>query len=235
MRVLITASLLMAISLSARATVSKLSCDALRQAELTKDRGVTLVDVRNPTDFAAGHIENARNVPLELLGAVEFSTSSKIVVYCGEDSCPLSNAAANLLSSRGYGNVYVLDGGFGEWLKRRYPAQKGSQTATSPEVAQMDARTARARAGQGGLVILDVRSALEFRSGHLPGARNVPLEDLANATSGLDKRQDTLVYDRLSVRSRRAATGLASAGFKVMELSGGISAWVRDSFPLEVK
>lgn len=217
------------------AAVPKISCGDLRQLILIKDQKIVIVDVRPPVDFKAGHIQNAMNIPKELIAKAQLPIGGKIIVYCSEDSCPLSMSAASTLVSLGYQNVFQLDGGFGEWLKRHYPAQTGYAVKAQVGILQMSAADARLRMEGGSLQVLDVRPIAEFKSGHLPGALNVPLEALQLTTGYLDKNKTILVYDRLSGRSRQAAKELADTGFDAAELNGGISAWIRRNLPLEVK
>ena len=74
----------------------------------------TLVDVREPDEFAAGHIEGAVNIPLrELtrhLAELPPNTSSPIVVYC--HSGKRATHALVILRELGYKHVYNLKGGY---------------------------------------------------------------------------------------------------------------------------
>jgi sulfur-carrier protein adenylyltransferase/sulfurtransferase len=49
-------------------------------------------------------------------------------------------------------------------------------------------------AASGDLTILDVRQPNEYEAGHLPGARLIPLPELADRLDELDKQKPTLVY-----------------------------------------
>jgi uncharacterized membrane protein YdjX (TVP38/TMEM64 family)/rhodanese-related sulfurtransferase len=88
------------------------------------------------------------------------------------------------------------------------------------------------------VVILDVRQPDEFRSppGHLPGAVNVPLVELAERTSDLVKRdQPIVVVCKTDRRSARAAAELLASGLKdVSVLRGGTDGWRQRGLALEV-
>jgi rhodanese-related sulfurtransferase/rubrerythrin len=74
--------------------------------------------------------------------------------------------------------------------------------------------------------LLDVRQPEEYAAGHIPGARLVPLADVAARLSELDAARPTIVYCAIGGRSRVAAQVLAAKGFsEVYNLSGGIKAW----------
>lgn len=84
--------------------------------------------------------------------------------------------------------------------------------------------------------LLDVRTADEFRSGHLAGALQADWTDrqqFADRTSHLDPKRPVFVYCLSGGRSAAAAEQLRSKGFEVTNMSGGISAWKRAGKALE--
>ncbi len=86
------------------------------------------------------------------------------------------------------------------------------------------------------LQIVDVREPHEYvgELGHIPGAKLVPLGDLARDTGGLDKDAPTVTVCRSGARSAQAVTLLARAGFeKVANLTGGMLEWRARGLPLE--
>jgi rhodanese-related sulfurtransferase len=90
---------------------------------------------------------------------------------------------------------------------------------------------------RGGVLLIDVRQPEEYASppGHLPGAINVPLGDLANRTAELAaQRKPIVLVCQTDRRSARAAAELRAAGRRdVMVLRGGTSAWHANGLPLE--
>lgn len=76
-------------------------------------------------------------------------------------------------------------------------------------------------------VILDVRTAQEFASGHIPGAVLLPNETIGTEDIPLlpDKDQLILVYCRSGNRSKQAAEKLAQLGFTNIVEFGGINSW----------
>ncbi len=73
--------------------------------------------------------------------------------------------------------------------------------------------------------ILDVRQPAEFQSGHIPNAVLVPLNELPAEMSKLPKNVDILTVCRSGARSAAAARQLSEAGFRVINLRGGMMAW----------
>jgi len=76
------------------------------------------------------------------------------------------------------------------------------------------------------LVILDVRTPSEYESGHIKGAKNIPVDELETRIVELNRDIETLVYCRLGMRSTRAMHILNYHNFaKVYNMLGGIEAW----------
>ena len=74
-----------------------------------------------------------------------------------------------------------------------------------------------------GAVLVDVREADEFRSGHIPGAVNVPLSAVGQVT--LPKDKPMFVYCLRGTRSKRAERYLARMGYQNVQSIGGIAAY----------
>lgn len=110
----------------------------------------------------------------------------------------------------------------------------------------------RGRLGDESLVLVDVRTPLEFagtaqtpcdpRHGHIPGARNVPLDRLYTARSAEDVRAlvgaaegtEVVAYCHSGSRSRFAAQVLSAAGYEARNYVGSWHEWSHDpTLPLE--
>lgn len=85
--------------------------------------------------------------------------------------------------------------------------------------------------------ILDVRTAEEFQSGYIDGARNIDWnsQSFPIDVNALEKSKPVLIYCRSGRRSAEAATYLRNNGFTdVRELEGGIAAWQAAGLPVKV-
>ncbi|HEX6310897.1 MAG TPA: MBL fold metallo-hydrolase [Acidimicrobiia bacterium] len=91
--------------------------------------------------------------------------------------------------------------------------------------------TATALAGRLGTAdepfVLDVRTPEEHDEWRIPGAANVPLDDLATHLEELPHDREIVVHCAGGNRSTQAAVALEHAGFDVTELAGGIAEWGR--------
>jgi adenylyltransferase/sulfurtransferase len=77
-----------------------------------------------------------------------------------------------------------------------------------------------------GITVVDVREAEEWRSGHLAGARHLPLSAIAERAAELDPRGVYYVHCQVGVRSLRAVAWLKAHGFgEVKSVQGGLTAW----------
>lgn len=78
-------------------------------------RKAQLIDVREPNEFAGGHILGARNIPLTQLKArlKEIRPDKPVYLYCQSGS--RSGRAAQLLYKKGYKDLNHLQGGFKKW------------------------------------------------------------------------------------------------------------------------
>ena len=80
---------------------------------------------------------------------------------------------------------------------------------------------------ESGYIILDVRTPEEYASGHIPGAINIPNEniDIRQLPELPDKDQMILVYCRSGNRSKQASEKLAALGYTNVVEFGGIRDW----------
>ena len=83
-------------------------------------------------------------------------------------------------------------------------------------------------------VVLDVRTPSEYSSGHLKGARLVPVQELSEKLPQLTslKSKPLLVYCRSGHRSAAASKILADHGFKPLNMKGGIVRWIAEGLPV---
>jgi rhodanese-related sulfurtransferase len=82
--------------------------------------------------------------------------------------------------------------------------------------------------------VLDVRTADEYVSGHVPGAVNIPHDQLASRLAEVPKDRDVVLYCRSGRRVQLAAEVLAGSGHTRLEhLQGDMPAWLDQGRPVE--
>jgi rhodanese-related sulfurtransferase len=79
-----------------------------------------------------------------------------------------------------------------------------------------------------GMVLLDVRTAKEYATGHIPGAVHVPITEIGEKIKKLKKDKDIVVFCQNGNRSIWAIKRLMGMGYKnLYNLKGGYRAWKR--------
>jgi rhodanese-related sulfurtransferase len=92
------------------------------------------------------------------------------------------------------------------------------------------------RARKGLVTVLDVRPPEEFASGHVPGAVNIPLKDLATRLKQLPKHQQIVAYCRgpHCVLAFEAVAQLREKGFQARRMEDGFPEWREAGLPVEI-
>ena len=95
------------------------------------------------------------------------------------------------------------------------------------EIRTVDAKQFKVEIENPDVQLVDVRANDLYLEGHIPGSVNMALEspDFLSQIETLDKNNTVAVYCRGGRQSKEAAEKLSAAGFKVVELEGGILTW----------
>lgn len=97
------------------------------KALLAKNSRAFLLDVRTPDEYRQVHLKGAVLIPLDQLErrVKEIPRERPIVVYCAVGA--RSNAAAGILASRGFREIYNVSDGVVGWFKNGYPVERSSR------------------------------------------------------------------------------------------------------------
>jgi rhodanese-related sulfurtransferase len=154
------------------------------------------------------------------------------------------------LLDRGYQTVSEIDGGYVSWLNAGYAVAKpASSTPANPSAApptptrladvyQINVQDAfkliQNKKNDPNFMIIDVRTADEFKSGHLAGAVNIDYRspDFKSNIDQLDRHKEYLIYCRSGVRSAGAMQIMLDLGFsRLHNLITGILGWTGEGYP----
>lgn len=91
---------------------------------------------------------------------------------------------------------------------------------------QIDLEEALKIAASGQLSLFDVRSPGEFAKGSIPGAVNIPVDDLRGRLSEIPKDRDIAVFCQVGQRGYLATRILLQAGYRVCNIGGGYRTWL---------
>ena len=101
-------------------------------------------------------------------------------------------------------------------------------TGLSPEelLARLDSPTAPQ--------VVDVRRPVEFGVAHIPGAKNIPLDEVEDRLDELRSDNGVLIYCINGARTRQAEPLLYNNGIEnVYHLEGAFQAWIQGKHPIE--
>lgn len=98
----------------------------LQATQLINRSKAVLLDVRDAAAFGAGHLVDARNIPLKELpnriGELEKFKSRPVIVVC--QSGTTANKAVTVLKNAGFTEAVALDGGIAAWQAQGLPTAK---------------------------------------------------------------------------------------------------------------
>lgn len=192
------------------------------------DPQAQVVDLRPTVEFASGFVPGTIGIPLDKsflswAGALLCPDRKIYLIARGQAA---AHEAAQALSLIGLDNLSGWSDAriFGIWRKRH------GKLAVMDElsVSQWSAQRNRWQ------VVLDVRTDSEFRAGHIPGARNIPLGRLPERAGEIPMNSEIVVHCQGGARSPIALTLLVKMGFQdVANLVGGFQEYQRHSLPVE--
>jgi rhodanese-related sulfurtransferase len=212
------------------------------------DSGVFLVDVREPSEFAEGHIEGAVNIPLRTVTqSLDMIPSDQpVLVYCA--SGLRAGTATAALRMLGYDNVKSFPGGWKAWSEAGEAVSTDAVEAQTFEPKEVDAELLAAVDGflssipegfysvgavdklqeaiDNGAVLVDVREESEFADGAVPGAINIPIRTLTANLDQIPQDQPVVVYCASGHRAALANAVLHTLGYdNVRVFPAGYGAW----------
>ncbi|MGH7659359.1 MAG: MBL fold metallo-hydrolase [Vulcanimicrobiaceae bacterium] len=184
------------------------------------ERGAVVLDTRDDEAFSRGHIPGSINISLDGQFASWAGTilglESEVVLIAGDAEQAIESrmrlARVGIERIGGY-----LGGGFEAWQATRMPI------ATT---RQLDPAAFAAAIAAGGMQIVDVRRDAEWSTGHIDGARHMPLSSLLARLGDIDRTRPIAVHCKSGYRSAIACSLLQRAGFEdIVDLKGGFDAW----------
>ena len=110
-----------------------------------------------------------------------------------------------------------------------------TQLFNAPNITQLEASQVSAMlAKKPKPYLLDVRTPDEYKQGHINGAELIPIDELSTKMGRLPKGREFVCVCASGSRSSMAARQLGTQGYKVSNLKGGMSYWVRAGLPVKM-
>ncbi|MBE9554179.1 MAG: rhodanese-like domain-containing protein [Proteobacteria bacterium] len=185
--------------------------------------GSVIVDAR-PTrkKYDKGHVPGAINIPNTFfdkqLDKLPTDKETRLIFYCGGFKCPLSLKSATKAKALGYTNVMLFQAGYPAWVEAFGPGETAA--AAAPKTAEAAAPTLEA--GPDGdtitiasfkevmakapdsIALIDVRDPGEYDAAHMPGVKNIPVEELEDQVAGLPSDKPLVFVCATGARSSEA-------------------------------
>ena len=191
------------------------------QVQARQQQGDAVVDIRSIHDYARGHIPGVYHVELRpAFGAwIGWVVPPETPVILVSDTSLVHEYAVRQLIRIGYDDLPgYLDGGLEAWQSAGLPVER------TPKLSM---RKLRERVERGEpLVVLDVRQAHEWRSGHLPEAVMLEAGDAASVCLDLPHERTLAVHCNHGERAATAVSVLERRGYtNVALVTGGVEEW----------
>lgn len=197
-------------------------------------QSLQFIDVRDIFAFEKTHIQGAKHMPLELLSTQinALPTDKRIVVY--DETGKKGHQALRTLMGAGLTNVINISGGHLSLQRQAVTVgfknlkidllPMSVKSIHNEETATIDAPEEVAAQTHGPIVV-DVRTPGEFRSGAVPNAINIPLDELEQRFQelGTQPDRDITVYCASGARSGYAQMYLQQQGYTNVKNGGGIA------------
>jgi rhodanese-related sulfurtransferase len=169
-----------------------------------------------------GHIPGAINIPNTFfdkqVDKLPVDKETRLVFYCGGYKCPLSVKSATKARALGYTNVMLFQAGYPAWVEAygrgetvAAAAPKTEQTAAPTLEAGLDGDTITIASfkevvakAPDSVNLIDVRDPGEYKTAHMPGVKNIPVEELEDQVAGLPSDKPLVFVCATGARSSEA-------------------------------
>ncbi len=205
----------------------------VQEAVMHFRQGAALLDLRPKADYKAKHIPGAVHMEADdqLSNRIGFVLPPDIPLVLMVANAADYRRIVYSLARVGYDSVvgYLADSLL-SWEALGLPTTAGDVRDIDPlELNELIEK------GNGNRpLVIDVRETWEFSSGHVPGARLIPLGEFSRRVSELDPAQPVAVICASGSRSQSAAALLGQKGFEtVYNIIGGTMGWMQRGLPLE--
>ena len=220
-----------------RAGVRRIQASELSELiNQARERSLFLLDVRSPEEFENGHLLGSCSAPGgQLVQATDEYVgvrNARLVLI--DDTGVRATMTASWLLQMGWEEVYVLEGGLEDAQIEKGPGQRrilGLEKVHPPKVSAKQLHTMNT---ENRALVLDLADSLEFREGHIPGARRASRLELVNMLEGLKDDREIVLCSADGTLATLSAVEAANADeTRLNVLEGGTEAWYKAGLTLE--
>jgi len=194
----------------------------------------TLIDVRDATAYASGHLLGAINIPFDEFeeSIVSYPTDAWYIVY--DQDGTNGDAAARMLQQMGFATVHSILGGLDDWIRRfdslyLDPVPENLEKHEREAVFNVDLSMMVDQFKYVFYLLIDVRDEEAYEASHLLGAINVPQAQVEQWIDPFRRDVMVVLYDQANAKSDAAVQLLALHNFsRARSLLGGFEEWMRN-------
>jgi len=194
-------------------------------------QGALIIDLRPAIDFAAGHIEGALNIGLGGQFASWAGTLISIgtpIVLVANDKTQVDQAVMRLARVGIESVIGYFQSDIKAWIEAGFKVIESSVTSVAELKQALECSS--------DLIVLDVRRVNEYNDGHVPNAINIPLAELSQNISKIQKNRPIAIICESGYRSAIAKSILERDGIKpVTNVLGGTAAWKKAGYETQQK
>ncbi|MBU1277505.1 MAG: hypothetical protein KJ720_19195 [Proteobacteria bacterium] len=185
---------------------------------------IVVIDTRGVEAAKKGHVQGAVAIAKDKIIAEreQFPLDRKayIILYSGGTDLDSLKDISKAVGSWGYQNVAVLKGGYDGWVKNNGPIQRDMVSTKifylprpHPGEITGDEFMNIVRNQPKGKIILDVRTRAETAGGTVPGAKNIPVDELSARLGELPKDKEIVTHCRTGLRAEMGYNILRNGGY----------------------
>ncbi len=184
---------------------------------------LAIIDSRPARKFGKGHVPGAINIPDrnfgKMAGMLPKAKDTTLIFYCGGYKCPLSSKSAAKAKGLGYGNVKTFQAGYPDWV-RAYgkpgmstgmgqAAKMASgklviETGDEPDTITFQSFDNLVKNFPASVHIIDVRDAVEFKTGSFPTAIHMTVDQVEEKVAQLPTDKPIIFVCSTGARSGEA-------------------------------
>ncbi|NQV83971.1 MAG: thiosulfate sulfurtransferase [Rhodospirillales bacterium] len=218
----------------ARFGVSEIDTKTLDQWRNDVSRTLYVLDVRDETEFEAGHLADAKPAP----GGQLVQATDRYVAVRGarlvlvDDNGVRAKMTASWLVQMGWDDVHVLKDGLegADLVSGPHQAHIFGLVDACPQT--VEPKELAAMMSGGGAIVIDLTDNRDHRRGHIPASRFAIRASLPGNLGAIPDTAKVVLTSPDGVLARLAAADAELSGRDVLVLAGGTAAWVVAGLPM---
>jgi rhodanese-related sulfurtransferase len=183
------------------------------------------IDTRTAREFSRAHIPSSVSAPYNSWGwgkaVSDWLDGQNIPVILISNNSVVSEKALKELQAHKIEPLFVISDDLKEWMEEKLPVAQLIELDPEELEKEMDQWE-----------IIDVREPYELNYGMIEGARNVPMSEVQNLVTSLDRSKKYAIVCAHGNRSEAAAMFLSDNGFHAATVVGGMANWINRSLPV---